>query len=835
MMHVSAWTSAIVALSIAWSAGAGERIPPFAYFLDNFTDANLAVEIPPGTVVIGWSTQTQRTALVAAGRVVGCSTGLSSNNGSRALWNDPGSQSDLHSLFNTASPPDLSTPALRKAFAAQVLAAAEVDPSGFPSSTDPSTPTGNGGFVLWAQDIEGPLILPRETAAAILAIFWAGREVLGPNMQIIPVPAKIIQLTSASAWDLQSTVDGSATDNYVKFLNLGGTLSAANRNALTGNHSIDLLSLLHLCTAEGHPLIDGILAQQYSASGCSVPSDCPVQCQSINCDALPGQFSSDIPEFYDTMLPYAILSAHDCPNQLFLKPPAGGCTGIADPARPWKSFYRGSLPFSAGVYWNQPIIDPQSTFDPALFLTPTSVLIGGGGSSCTADLNHDRRVDAGDLAMLLAYWGPLSAPAPADFDNDMVVGSQDISSLLAQWGACPLATATPWISVLIADGAPPAPNADMVNYVNRIKALAPYLEQIHLRFAAGATNYSDYVTLIGLLRSAYGSTLAIGFHPDNSNTSCCWWLCGTEISPPLPCPAACPPDPYHCWSVDSTAWRCVLSKSIEAMNAINALVDPTHTGNGFTIFSLEQSYVENVSTSGTTPCPTNSLAAIKSVLSGDSTPMPDVTAASPPVKFGNVLPSYGGPEIYGATGYDFGYPQTYNLYKPLIADFSSLVTDSPPYFPAFSAQDCLPSTDAFPCWVVDVDSNAALAIPKIPCFGPGNAPNVYTYVEPGSSGPSPALAAAYVSFLLTQLPPISNPVTLGGSEVFLTFSGESTFLGAPGWTLDNINTFHSTLMNNFMILQQQQPGLFPAGGADPSTLKFAIWSFDQILEAIPVD
>ena len=52
MMHVSAWTSAIVALSIAWSAGAGERIPPFAYFLDNFTDANLAVEIPPGTVVI---------------------------------------------------------------------------------------------------------------------------------------------------------------------------------------------------------------------------------------------------------------------------------------------------------------------------------------------------------------------------------------------------------------------------------------------------------------------------------------------------------------------------------------------------------------------------------------------------------------------------------------------------------------------------------------------------------------------------------------------------------------------------------------------------------------
>lgn len=823
-MRKSRWTSAAIPLSITWTAVAQER---FAYFLDNFTNANLAIAVPPGTVMIGWSNQAQRSALVAMGRVTGCSTGLSSTGGSKALWHDSATSPDLHALFNAATPPDLSTAAHRKLFAIQVLAAAGVDPSGFPSPIDPGVPPAPGlGYVLWAQDIEGPLNVPEETAAAILALFWAGREVLGPNMQIIPVPASAIQKPLASVWDLRTAVEGSSADNYVKFLNLGSTLSAANQSALAGNQSIDLLSLLHLCTAEGHPLIDGVLAQQYSASQCSNPGGCPNICQSINCDALPGRFSIDTPAFYDTAMPYAILSAHDCPNQLFLAPPAGGCAGS-----PWKSLYRGSMPFQAGVYWNQTTIDPQTTFDPANYLIPTRAL-SVGGSHCAADLSNDHRVDAHDIGELLGNWGQLSAPAPADLNHDLMVGPADLSIVLAQWGACPVGAASPWISVLIAQEVPPAPGPDMVAYVNRIKALAPALKQIHLRFAAGATNYQDYVTLIGLLRSAYGSSLAIGFHPDNSRGSCShlFWGCTTGDCPPAT-------DPNQCGPTDPANWQCVLSKSIEAMNAINAIADPTHSGVGFTIFSLEQSSVEDVSTGTvTSPCPTNWLAQIKAVLSGSSTALPGVTAASPPVKFGNVLPSYGGPDVYGPTGYDFGYPQNYNLGKHLPAAFSSLVTDSSPYFPIASAQNCLPSSGAFPCMVVDVDSNGAYSPPKIPCFDPGNAPNVYTYVAPGSSGPSPALAAAYVAFLMTQYQPISGTENLGGSEVFMTFSGEPEFLGAPGWTLDNISAFHTNLMSNFTLLKQLEPGLFPpSGGADPATLKFAIWEFEPILQAIPLN
>ncbi len=814
---------AVMTLSVAWPASAGDR---FAYFLDNFTDTNLSVAVPEGTVVIGWSTQAQRTQLVQAGRVVGCSTGLSSIGGSKALWHDSGSSPDLHALFNVETPPDLSTPAARRAFAHQVFAAAGVYPGAFPSSTDPGVPTGNDGYVLWAQDIEGPLNVPEETAAAIIALFWAGRELLGPNMAVIPVPASIIQKTHASVWDLKSVVGGSVGDNYVKFLNIGSTLSAANQSALAGNQSIDLLSLLHLCTAEGHALIDGILAQQYSASHCSNPEGCPVDCQSINCTALPGQFSSDTPALFDKTLPYAIMSAHDCPSQLFLAPPTAGCPGITDAAAPWESFYRGSMPFQAGVYWDQATIDPQTVFDPAHYLIPTRASNGVGESLCAGDLSHDGHVNAADLASMLSIWGPLSNPHAADLNNDMAVGAEDLLSLLAHWGECPLGATSPWIRVLIAEEVPPAPGAEMVTYVKRIQALAPALEQIHLRFAAGATNYQDYATLIGLLRLAYGSSLAIGFHPDNSHSSCSWWGCSIDT---------CPPDPLLCAPTDSTTWQCVLSKSIDAMNTINAIVDPTHSGVGFTIFSLEQSSVEDVST-GTSQCPLNWLAPIKLTLAGSSTALPGVTAASPPVKFGNVLPSYGGPDIYGADGYDFGYPQAYNLGKHLTAEFGSLVTAQSPYFPAFSAQGCLPGGGAFPCWVVDVDSNAAYSQPKIPCFDPGNAPNVYTYVEPGSSGPSPTLAAAYVSFLMTQYPPISNIVPLSGSDVYMTFSGEPAFLGAPGWTLANISAFHSALMNNFATLKQLAPGLFPAtGGADPDTLKFAIWNFEPILPSIPVD
>lgn len=51
------------------------------------------------------------------------------------------------------------------------------------------------------------------------------------------------------------------------------------------------------------------------------------------------------------------------------------------------------------------------------------------------DLNHNGRVDGGDLGLLLEWWGD-TAPASwqADFDSDGTIGAQDLSLMLAEWG-----------------------------------------------------------------------------------------------------------------------------------------------------------------------------------------------------------------------------------------------------------------------------------------------------------------------------------------------------------------------------------------------------------------
>jgi hypothetical protein len=78
--------------------------------------------------------------------------------------------------------------------------------------------------------------------------------------------------------------------------------------------------------------------------------------------------------------------------------------------------------------------------------TPASVVLEVIDAACPADLfpfpSGDGIVGPGDLAVLLASWGPCIAPcnadlAPADCVGDDVVGPADLAQLLANWGSCP--------------------------------------------------------------------------------------------------------------------------------------------------------------------------------------------------------------------------------------------------------------------------------------------------------------------------------------------------------------------------------------------------------------
>jgi hypothetical protein len=54
---------------------------------------------------------------------------------------------------------------------------------------------------------------------------------------------------------------------------------------------------------------------------------------------------------------------------------------------------------------------------------------------CSADFNLDGTVNAADLGILLASWGPCKS-CTADIDGDARVDGRDLTALLSAWGAC---------------------------------------------------------------------------------------------------------------------------------------------------------------------------------------------------------------------------------------------------------------------------------------------------------------------------------------------------------------------------------------------------------------
>ena len=69
---------------------------------------------------------------------------------------------------------------------------------------------------------------------------------------------------------------------------------------------------------------------------------------------------------------------------------------------------------------------------------PTAELpeIGEIAYQCPGDFDGDLVVGPGDLAQLLALWGPCPSLCAADLTNDGNVGPADLANLLAKWGSC---------------------------------------------------------------------------------------------------------------------------------------------------------------------------------------------------------------------------------------------------------------------------------------------------------------------------------------------------------------------------------------------------------------
>ena len=56
---------------------------------------------------------------------------------------------------------------------------------------------------------------------------------------------------------------------------------------------------------------------------------------------------------------------------------------------------------------------------------------------CRGDLNHDRSVDGGDLAIILGMWNQPCLGCQVDLDYNGMIDGADLSLLLGFWGACP--------------------------------------------------------------------------------------------------------------------------------------------------------------------------------------------------------------------------------------------------------------------------------------------------------------------------------------------------------------------------------------------------------------
>ena len=294
----------------------------YAYFVDNLSATLEAGKIPADVVPIGELSKTQRADLIKDGRVIGMSCALKDRQKGRNLW----------PLIAGLLPKSIDDNN-RLQVADSILKAVLTFPGEFLSSAE-TRANSQGGYSIWAQDFEfAPGGLSQEEVnqvyAGVIAVLWAGRQVLGDAGRIIPVPSSSLFKNLGNPDIATLLSSGLLAPLQLSNLPLTNTQKGAN-----GQWNV--LSVLH-----HNGLIDGFLGEQYSSN---------------NPDALPGSISTDTRAFDgQDNLPYAILSSIQQLQSTSLDGP------------PWSSHYDGAMPFQAGVFFPDAI---PANFNPAKELIP---------------------------------------------------------------------------------------------------------------------------------------------------------------------------------------------------------------------------------------------------------------------------------------------------------------------------------------------------------------------------------------------------------------------------------------------------------------------------------
>lgn len=295
----------------------------FAYFLDDTAQSS---RTPAPYGVAGEFSPVTRQTLAASGVVVGQSVALQNQQPTTGFNIWPA----IAGLFTSATP---VSPGDTQALARNIINAALLYPGEFPTASEATT-TAKGGFVFWAQDFEfTPGKAPTdEVYAGVTAVLWAGRQLLGQQMKILPVMASsLFKTLGDTIQGPYSSVDIAKGKGATPYLaSLGLTLLPVNPSATDGEWNF--LSFLQV-----NGLIDGFFGQQYNTK-------------------TPGIVTSDTKPFHDADLPYALVSAHDNPNQVT--------------SGQWTTVYNGDILFHAMVYWSSQV-DPLWNQSSPRVLTPT--------------------------------------------------------------------------------------------------------------------------------------------------------------------------------------------------------------------------------------------------------------------------------------------------------------------------------------------------------------------------------------------------------------------------------------------------------------------------------